>query len=267
MKNHSNNWQEIDVKKLFPAKWNYKEQDNVLDEKLAEGIKKNGMLQNLIVRQVGEKFEVVNGNHRLPIVEQLGHKTVMCYNLGKVPLAMAQKIAIETNEISYETNQLKLAGLIRDISKHFSVDELLTTMPYEPEHMKSMLEVPKFDLSQYTNHEGFNPPTVKIDGPDGPMTLEPTAINQGVDENSPAPPTAVVQGGVAYEQVLIQKDVYRAFSDQLKRINKALAKEGFMSKEDIKSARNTMAIQVMVQMVAETSDASLAKVLKKTSSK
>lgn len=142
-------WVEIDVSKLKPASWNYKEDDAVLDEKLEANIKANGQIQNVIVRTDGDGFELVNGNHRLNIFKKLGFKKAFCYNLGDVPLHIAQKIAIETNETSYDTNQIKLSNLIKKISQEVELVELRTSMPFSDGVLDAMLKVETFDINEY----------------------------------------------------------------------------------------------------------------------
>lgn len=55
---------EIPVNKLKKADWNYKKDDEILLNKLINNIKKNGQIENLIVRELPDGyFEVINGNH------------------------------------------------------------------------------------------------------------------------------------------------------------------------------------------------------------
>ncbi|MDW7973528.1 MAG: ParB N-terminal domain-containing protein, partial [Thermodesulfovibrio sp.] len=85
----------------------------------------------LIVRELDNgSFEVINGNHRVDIAIELGIKEVMCYNLGKIPDALAKRIAIETNETKFTPDPSKLSELIRELTQTYSIDELVETMPY-----------------------------------------------------------------------------------------------------------------------------------------
>lgn len=254
MKNPFDKWQLVKVSALQIAPWNYKEQDEELQKKLSAGIKKNGMLINLIVREVAKgKFEIVNGNHRYPVLLEQKISEVMCYNLGKVKLEAAQRIAIETNEISFETNSLKLSELIRGISVQFKLDDLLETMPYNAEHIESMLKVEKFDINEYTKHK------------------EPIPENFQVTSIPPVPPTPsdyspndapmVIGENVRYEMLRVDKDVYTALQEQIKRINRILVSQGVLEE---KEAGNSMALQVINQVFAEKTDEELKKILKRS---
>ena len=65
------------VANLTPAVWNYKENDLYQKEKLKSNIQMNGFLQNIVVRPLDGKYEVVDGNHRLEVLQELGIKDVM----------------------------------------------------------------------------------------------------------------------------------------------------------------------------------------------
>lgn len=186
------NWYVVDISTLVPAEWNYKEDDAEMDAKLRANIERNGVVQNLITRVLrGKKLEVVNGNHRLRILKEMGLKKVVVYHKGKISLNEAKRLAVETNETNYETNQLKLSELMRDISLDFGVDQLVLTMPYEPDVLNAMLEVPGFDINQYAATPPPEPPVVIGEGttpapePQAPP-VDPTGKNKTIMLTVPA---------------------------------------------------------------------------------
>lgn len=140
------NWQLIEVSKMKKAKWNYKYEDEEKQQKLYNQIKKNGQLENVIVRELKKDvYEVVNGNHRLPVFKKLNIKKVMCYNCGKITLRQAQRIAVETNETAFPADQLKLAELILNITKEFDVEDLANTMPYTQNEIESQIDMLNYE--------------------------------------------------------------------------------------------------------------------------
>ena len=76
-------WLEIDINELVKADWNYKTDDEFKLKKLQENIKRNGQIENIIIRELDTGFfEIVNGNHRYEALLSLKQEKVMCYNLG-----------------------------------------------------------------------------------------------------------------------------------------------------------------------------------------
>lgn len=145
----------IALDKLVKASWNYKTDDEEKAKKLKANIKRNGQIENLIVRELDTGFfEVANGNHRLDVFEELEMTHAVCYDLGQISAAEAKRIAIETNETRFRTDQLELAALLKELSGEFDINELETTLPYTHDELDGFLKLLDFDWNQY----GKQPP-------------------------------------------------------------------------------------------------------------
>ena len=152
----------IQLDKLKKAKWNYKTENEGLTGKLIANIKRNKQIENLIVREKGKSFEVVNGNHRLTAMQQLKLKNAWCYNLGKIKDSEAKRIAIETNETKFESDNIKMAEIINDILKDFDISELEKTMPYSEEELKNFNELLEFDWDTFNTDGATAEPDGKV---------------------------------------------------------------------------------------------------------
>jgi len=139
-------FQEIPLKELIKAEWNYKQDDTELLAKLIKNIERNGQIENIIVREIKDNvFEVVNGNHRYDALQYLGVKKVVCYNLGDIPLEDAKRVAVETNETKFATDEIKLANLIVDLKGTFDFTDLAETMPFSEEWLTNVDNLLEFD--------------------------------------------------------------------------------------------------------------------------
>jgi DNA-directed RNA polymerase specialized sigma54-like protein len=146
---------EIPLSQISMSSWNYKGDDKKLMRKLVDNISENGFLENIIVREMGaNKYEVVNGHHRLQALKKLKPETVMCYNLGAVGLAEAKRIAIETNETAFETDQIKLSELIKKIVQDFDVSDLEKTMPFSSQELIEISAFSDLEMGQDDFVEG-----------------------------------------------------------------------------------------------------------------
>ena len=132
----------LPVKDIKKADWNYKDDDEELSGKLAENIKEHGQVQNIIVRVLeDDSYEIVNGNHRLDVFVNLGIEKVYACDLGKISLEAAKRIAIETNETTFQADPTKLAGLIGKILEEISQEEFLVSAPYTDKDMDQFKEI------------------------------------------------------------------------------------------------------------------------------
>ena len=143
---------EIPIDKLVKAGWNYKENNQELAEKLANNIKRNGQIENITVRELDTGFyEVVNGNHRLDVLKELGFETIYSFNLGDISEAQAKRIAVETNETKFSSNTESLSALVKELSIEFGDIDL--TMPFSEEEMNEMLAEVDMEYSGVNDYE------------------------------------------------------------------------------------------------------------------
>lgn len=142
------------LSRMVKADWNYKTDDDALSQKLTANLKRNGQLENLVVRELPTGFcEIVNGNHRFDVLSALaketGEEEVMCYNLGAIGTAAAQRIAIELNETRFQSDTLLLAERLREIALEFTAEELALTTPYSAEEIERAMKLNEFDWQQF----------------------------------------------------------------------------------------------------------------------
>lgn len=141
---------ELNISQLVKADWNYKEDNRELAEKLANNIKRNGQIENIIVRELDTGFfEVVNGNHRLDVMAEIGLDNVYCYNLGEISLANAQRIAIETNETKFRSSVDKLETILLEINEEFDLEDMIATMPFDKAYIESLINRSEADISSF----------------------------------------------------------------------------------------------------------------------
>jgi len=139
---------EVPIDKLVKADWNYKTEDDKKQEKLKENIKRNGQIENILIRELDTGYyEVVNGNHRLSVLKELKFEKVYTYNLGKINQSQAIRIAIETNETKFETDTIELAERIKEISNEF--DDLDLTLPYTEQELENFRTLSDFNWEDF----------------------------------------------------------------------------------------------------------------------
>jgi hypothetical protein len=152
MKFNKKNFRFFDVSKLVKADWNYKTDDEDKKEKLKNNIKRNGCVENLMIRENEEgKTEIVNGNHRLDALNELKITEVMVYDFGKINKATAQRIAVETNETKFDVDEVKFAELIKDLNIEYTFEDLELTMPFTAEELTNLTTSLDFSWEGSTN--------------------------------------------------------------------------------------------------------------------
>lgn len=146
--------------KIFPidifieADWNYKKENEALDKKLNEALKRFGQTQNIYARELETGYyEIPDGNHRFKQAKDLGKKFLFAYDLGKITKSDAIRRAISTNEIKYTADNIKLAELIKEISVDFDITDLSMILPYSEIELNDYVQLMDFDWSNFNQAE------------------------------------------------------------------------------------------------------------------
>lgn len=132
----------IELNRIKPNNYN----PNVMSEdilaKLRAEIAHKGVCVPIIVRNRGEGYEIVDGEHRWRICQELGWEKMPCIvqdfddNEAKIK-------TLQLNYLSGDVLPIKLAHLIHDLSKEVSIEELEKRLPYEKVELKDSLELLK----------------------------------------------------------------------------------------------------------------------------
>ena len=69
---------ELSIDVLKEAPWNVNQVDEAMMQRLRVSIGKYGLVQNLVVRQIANDYEVLSGNHRLKLLHELLIKGSLC---------------------------------------------------------------------------------------------------------------------------------------------------------------------------------------------
>ena len=159
------NYEEIPINLIQKASWNYKEENESLSEKLQTNLKKNGQVENIIVRELeGGGLEVLNGNHRIDAMKAVGFETVVACNKGMISDTEAQRIAIETNETSFPTDMVKISSLAMELANPFDIEDLLQTLPYNKHDFEGFGILSKFDWNESVKKEESDRAKKKVVG-------------------------------------------------------------------------------------------------------
>ena len=161
----------IKINDLITADWNYKSDgtDEQI-ETLCNSIKEDKSAGVPAVRHLGDKFEVIDGNHRLEALKRLKWKEVPCENFGDISKATAIVIARRRNHKWFEDNVLKLSGLFKgEVVKEYTIDHLEKIMPDTREEIEALITLTDFDWNQFNTsdenteiEEQFKTLTIKL---------------------------------------------------------------------------------------------------------
>ncbi|MGJ0628968.1 ParB/RepB/Spo0J family partition protein [Xenorhabdus bovienii] len=111
---------EVATSKLIPNGWNTNSVPVLNMDKLKESVTKLGLFKPIIVREVGDKYEILGGEHRWRVAVELGMPTIMIANLGELNDTTAKQISVIDNERYGEDDAGSFARLLEDIQADLS---------------------------------------------------------------------------------------------------------------------------------------------------
>lgn len=147
--------------KLRPNPWNPNHMDDFMFGKVEASINKLGMSAPIIVRDMGDYYEVIDGEHRWRAAQQLNLKTVPIWNLGDISDEKAKQLTIVLNETRGQADRERLGELLRDLVTSEVTSDLLAVLPYERADFEALLNVPDFDWGDI--EEMTRPPETSTD--------------------------------------------------------------------------------------------------------
>lgn len=122
-----------------------KEGEKMYDQ-IKKSIKINGQIGAILVRELDNgNYEIVNGQHRFLVAQELKAKEIEIKNLGKISRENAIKKAIMTNETRIPVDQLELAELLKDLAKNESLQKLADELPYSFDQIKEKIDLLSFN--------------------------------------------------------------------------------------------------------------------------
>jgi ParB family chromosome partitioning protein len=133
---------EIEVERLEPNPWNPNRMSPEMYEKLREYVKKEGLVEPIVVRPSGDKYQILGGYHRWRIAQDLGYETVPCA-VVELDDRRAKVLSINLNEMKGQSVTSLLSELIYDLNKELTLEDLGTMLPYTEGELKDCLEIMK----------------------------------------------------------------------------------------------------------------------------
>ena len=132
----------IEVEKLKPNPWNPNRMSDEMFHKLKEYVKREGMVEPIVVRPQGKEYEILGGYHRWLICKELGYSSVPCV-VVELDDKRARILSVNLNELKGQSLPHLLAELIHDLSKEVTLEDLETQLPYSTAELKDSLELLK----------------------------------------------------------------------------------------------------------------------------
>lgn len=138
---------------LDPNPWNPNKTKERQQKAIAESLATYSQILDIIVRPIGDRYQIIDGEHRYDELTDEVYVTVL-HGLSD---ADAKKLTIVLNETRGEADKIELAQLLANLSEELEGDELLNALPYEQSELDELVKLAQVDWDNFNNTEEEEP--------------------------------------------------------------------------------------------------------------
>jgi ParB family transcriptional regulator, chromosome partitioning protein len=140
---------ELRIELLEEAPWNPNHLDAAGMRRLRESLARYGLVQPLVVRTLAShRYEVLNGNHRLRVLNDLTIKTVPCVVVDADD-AEAMLLAEALNGIHGDDDLAMKGAVLKKILADVPPEEVLSLLPETAESLQALSTIGQEDLAEH----------------------------------------------------------------------------------------------------------------------
>ena len=134
----------VSVSAVHTNPWNPNMQSEEEFEAVRSGLAIYGQVAPLVVRTHPKKkdqFELVDGEHRLLAMQEIGIKECDAYDLGKITDAKAKKLTVVLSEARGRNDHVKLGKVMEDLMQQLDPVEMLAGIPQTMDQVNDLIEL------------------------------------------------------------------------------------------------------------------------------
>jgi ParB/RepB/Spo0J family partition protein len=130
----------LPIDRLDPHPLNSNAMPKALLDKLANEIQRTGLYPPIIARHIGQRYQILDGHHRVKVLTQLGHTEASAV-LWHVDDEQALVMLASLNRMRGEDDPRKRAALLGKLRESMDVKQLAQRLPEDVGRVKRLLEM------------------------------------------------------------------------------------------------------------------------------
>ena len=141
--------EQILIKNISIPDWSFKNIDSDAYRKLEKSIQKNGQMQTIVVRHLGEdKYEVIDGKIVFEILRKLDIDFVWCKVIRNIS-RIESKLLYMQLDYNFNTDYIELAKTVRKLSKNHSSIKISRLVNLSVKEINDLIKLNEFDFEKY----------------------------------------------------------------------------------------------------------------------
>lgn len=125
--------------RLVANPWNPNKMTAFMYDKAVESLQEFGFIAPVIVRRLGDRFQIIDGEHRYRAALSLGIAEIPVVIVDDLTEPQAKKLTVVLNELHGQLDPGKLSDLLGELMDSSSVESVLQSMPFTSDILKGFV--------------------------------------------------------------------------------------------------------------------------------
>ncbi len=151
-----NKIENLSIDQIKIPSWTGNIEDLMFNEKLCNSIKKNGQLENVIVREIKRGFELIDGRQRIRALKKLNISQVICINIGNINEEEAKLIYLQS-KIVYKTDSIAIAKLLISLKNSINIRDIAKVTGLTAREIQTYQKLFDFAFDKYEQKQKKKP--------------------------------------------------------------------------------------------------------------
>lgn len=136
----------VDIEKVVPNKWNPNSQNEKIFAKEILSIKTHGFVQPILVREIADVYEIIDGEHRWRACKEAGYTEIKVESMGYISDEQAKILTINLNNLRGQDDPLKRAEILKSISQG-----QWQLFPFDEKAIQEEIKLLDFNFDQFAD--------------------------------------------------------------------------------------------------------------------
>lgn len=156
MNNFTTTKKQVAIDLIDPNKWNPNVETPEMFAKVKANIEKYGFVDPVFVRAKGERYELIDGEHRWRAAKQLGYSEIICEVIEGLDDFDAALLTVNMNNLRGEDDPVKRGRIFKDLRE--KRPDLVAMLPFEEFQVQAEIDLITFNPEE--EYKDAKPPVL-----------------------------------------------------------------------------------------------------------
>lgn len=114
-----------------------------------------GQTRNIHVRQIGDKYEIIEGSKIYSCLKELGKDKVVCYNHTEVNDLQAKKIYFQIDDKNPPHDFILISKMISELAAEYDINKIAQFTGYSITEVKDLIKLKDYNWETFNMEEAI----------------------------------------------------------------------------------------------------------------